>query len=161
MRFVEHTNLRSESAGAVTTSCRSRTGSRARVSRSYYVNCYCYMDLYGVTISLSYLLEQHEVEGQEKKWLLERSGSADLIHHRVSCCVVLMVLAESAAVYWNPVPVTATGLYGLLYGLTLKWVPPRTNTKSVITVPSRRFPPAAIDGVSTWPLPQFSLAFAP
>ena len=42
------------------------------------------------------------------------------------------------------IPVTAKVVLCGLYGLTLKWVPPRTNTKSVITVPSRRFPPAAI-----------------
>ena len=113
------------------------------MSRIYFVIILVWT--YEVTMSLSWMPEQHEAEDKKKKWLVQKSGFGDfIIIVVVSCCVVLMLLAESAAVCWNPVPVTATVLYGLLFGLTLKWVPPRTNTKSVITVPSRRFPPAAI-----------------
>jgi len=85
--------------------------------------CYCYMDLRGYDILV--VFARTAWTGRIRKGMIvEEKWRCWLHHHRVSCCVVLMLLAESAAMHWNPVLVTAMDLYGLLHGLTLKWVPP-------------------------------------
>ena len=59
------------------TSCRSRTGSRARVPRSYFVIILVWT--YEVTMSLSWMPEQHEAEGQEEEMFVQKSGTAEFI----------------------------------------------------------------------------------
>ena len=59
------------------TSCPSRTGSRARVPRSYFVIILVWT--YEVTMSVSYLPEQHEAEGQEEEMVVAESGAAYFI----------------------------------------------------------------------------------
>ena len=57
----------------------------------------------------------------------------------------MLLVESSAAVYWNLSSSNSDGIVVWpLWSNLIKWVPPRTISKSVITVPSRRFPPAAI-----------------
>ena len=60
------------------TSCRSRTGSRAREPRSYFF-VIILVWTYEVTMSLSYLPEQHATEGQEEEIIVAESAAAYFI----------------------------------------------------------------------------------
>jgi len=61
----------------VITSCRSRTGSRAREARSFFVIILVWT--YEVTMSLSWMPEQHEAGGQEEEMVVAESGTAYFI----------------------------------------------------------------------------------
>ena len=78
-------------------------------------------------MSLLYLPEQHEAEGQEEEMFVQKSGTAYFI---IIVCNVLCgvdAVCRSAAVYWNLSSSNSDGIVWPLYGLTLKWVPPRTQ----------------------------------
>ena len=64
---------------------------------------------------------------KRKKLLLQKVALLISSSSRIVLCGVDAV-CRSAAVYWNPVPVTAKVLCGL-YGLTLKWVSPPHNVQ--------------------------------